>query len=98
MDTTGANDNTEKIIIIHTPLGRHYYNVEQMTTDTTACPMCEKDIPFSSECIKIMIEDSFPNDLVECVKHSPDDLLDEQQRFLKEREKRNFRKMCKGRR
>lgn len=96
MDTTGANDNTEKIIIIHTPHGSHYYHVGQMTTDITNCPMCENDIPFSSECITIKFEDSFPTDVVECVKHSPDDLLDEQERFLKEREKRNFRRMMRG--
>lgn len=39
------------------------------------------------------IDDSYSNEeIIECVKHSPDDLLDEQERFLKEKEKRNFRK------
>lgn len=98
MNTLETNDKIEKIIVIETPLARYYYNIGQITSDATACLMCENDIPFSSECIKIKIEDSFPIDVLECVKHSPDDLLDEQERFLKEKEKRNFRKMCKRRR
>ena len=62
----------------------------------------EGNLPFTTETYNVKflpIDDSSTNEeIVECVKHSPDDLLDEQERFLKEREKKNFRKMCKGRR
>jgi len=99
MDRTSDSTKIEKIIIIHTPLGRCYYNVGGMRTDTTACIMCESNIPFESECITIKIDDSFETEEInECVKFHKDDLLDEQERFLKEKEKRNFRRMCKGRR
>lgn len=93
MDTTGTDS---KIIYIEIPksLVSGIKNYDKTF-------VFEGNLPFTTETynVKILpIDDSSTNEeIVECVKHSPDDLLDEQKRFLKEREKRNFRKMMRNR-
>lgn len=94
MDTTGTDP---KIIYIEIPK-----SLVSGIKDYDKTFVFEGNIPFTTETynVKILpIDDSDSNEeFIECVKHSQDNLLDEQKRFLKEREKRNFRKMCKGRR
>ena len=98
-DTSPQMETNGKIIVIYTPNGIHYFDECQIGTQGTSCTLCENDVPFSSESYKVLFEDSFPiEEVTPSIKFHYDDLLDEQERFLKEKEKKNFRKICKGRR
>lgn len=80
------------MIIDETTNLRQCYSVNLDSTMT--CVMCEHDIPFgaSSTSLKVLNEYVEPTIAQGISKIRPEDYLSDQERFLKEREKRNFRK------
>lgn len=65
------------------------------------CIMCDYKIPFTTETENIMVlpieDSSFSEDIIGHTKFKPDDFLNDQQRFLKQREQKSFNRMRKGR-
>jgi len=98
-DTSTQMETNGKIIVIYTQDGvARYFDECQIGTQAISCLICENDVPFSSKSYKVLFEDAFPvEDVTLAAKFHHNDLLDEQEKFLKEKEKRNFRKMMRKR-
>lgn len=99
MSTTTDTTNSQKMVVIELPYIKRFYNIN--TGYYTECIMCDHGTPLSTEAYNITIipiEDSIDTqEILKCAKVSPNDELNDQERFLKERDKKQFKRMKRGR-
>lgn len=93
MDTSCTDT---KILYIHYSKGF----VDNLKESALECIICDERIQFTTESYNVImlpIEESLLDvELSKCVKVAPNDCLDDQQRFLKQREQKSFNRMRKG--
>ena len=85
------------VIIIDERTSHRFYS--EIPIDSTNCPICDYNLPLedslnTSTVFSIKSHNFDESPIVKC---APDDELNDQERFLKEREKKQFRKMMRKR-
>ena len=90
-------NKVQYVIIIDERTSHRFYS--EVPPDSTNCPMCDYNLPlgdsFNTTPVSTIKSQNFDESPI--VKYSPNDELNDQERFLKERDKKFFNKIRKGR-